>query len=100
MPERRTRARARSEWSLRPKDAGLEYRQGPATEPGAPVPQPLCRVPDACTSYLFEASPAPAEAQSGAGVDLDHHLPLLLGLGSVVEPAPHRVAPASQQATR
>lgn len=62
------------------------------------MPQPLCRVPNVHASYLFEASPAPAEAQPGAGVDLDHHLPLLLGLGSVVEPAPHRVAPTSQQA--
>lgn len=46
-------------------------------------------------SYLLEASPALAEAQTGAGVSLNHHLPNLLGLGRVVESAPHGMAPVS-----
>lgn len=46
--------------------------------------------------YLFEANTALAEEKAGAGVNLDHLLPFFLGLGGVVEPAPHRVAPVGQ----
>lgn len=46
-------------------------------------------------SYLLETGPATAEAQAGAGVDPDHHLPSLLGPGCVVEPPSHGVAPVS-----
>lgn len=66
---------------------------------GDPVLRPSSVVtPDAQARYLFEAGPAAAEAQAGTGVDLDHHLPILLGLGSVVEPAPHRMAPIGRWA--
>lgn len=56
-------------------------------KPGAQLPTL------ALVRYLLEAGPAFAEAQSGAGVGLDHHLPSLLSLGCVVEPASHGMAP-------
>lgn len=71
----------------------------PWTELETQCPSPSSAVsPDARARYLFEAGPALAEAQVGTGVDLDHHLPILLGLGSVVEPAPHRMAPVGRWA--
>lgn len=69
----------------------------PWTEPGDPSPSSAVS-PDTCATYLFEAGPTFAKAQAGTGVDPDHHPPILLGLGCVVEPAPHRVAPVSRQA--
>lgn len=42
--------------------------------------------------YLLKAGPTFAEAQVGTGMNLDHHLPSLLSLGCVVEPAPHGMA--------
>lgn len=62
--------------------------------PSAQCPSPSSAVSqDAFASYLFEAGPALAEAQAGAGVGFDHHLSVLLSLGRVVEPAPHGMAP-------
>lgn len=52
-------------------------------------------VPNTLVSYLLEAGTALAETQTGAGVNLDHHLPALLSLGRVVESAPHGMAPGS-----
>lgn len=84
-------AQSTSEWGPGIQRPGWSWRP---CAPAPPLPCPL--IPRA--GYLFEAGPALAEAQAGAGVGLDHHLPTLLGLGRVVEPAPHRVAPVGRQA--
>lgn len=75
------------------------WGRGPGQSLETQCPRPFSAVsPDTFATYLFEAGPALAEAQAGAGVCLDHHLPVLLGLGRVVEPSPHGVAPVSQGA--
>lgn len=61
----------------------------------SPAPHPARDVPNTPVSYLLEAGPALAETQTGAGMDLDHHLPGLLSLGRVVQPTPHGVASGS-----
>lgn len=61
---------------------------------------PFSSVPNSLVSYLLEAGPTFAEAQAGTGVCLDHHLPCLLSLGRVVEPAPHGMAPVSGEQQR
>jgi hypothetical protein len=71
-----------------PEGAG----KGPAW---SPMSLPLLAIPSAPAIYLLEAGPALAEAQAGAGMDPDVHLPSLLGLGRVIESAPHRMAPVS-----
>lgn len=59
------------------------------------APYPFSGVPNTLVSYLLKAGPTFAEAQVGTGMNLDHHLPSLLSLGCVVEPAPHGMASVS-----
>lgn len=91
-------AQSRPERGRGPRVWAAGTTQSPGQSLQTQSPSPCTVWPGAHASYLFEANPALAEAEAGAGVDLDHHLPLLLGLGRVVEPAPHRMAPVGQWA--
>lgn len=83
-----------AEWVLGPKGVGEGHCLSPGQSLGTQCPSSSSAVSqDAFASYLFEAGPALAEAQAGAGVGFDHHLSVLLSLGRVVEPAPHGMAP-------